>query len=158
MSECCWKTYQASKASKRIIDHIDHSLSDPYGLAHQDVRHQPLATRIWLSLDRPRHSYRAKVRLGQTAPLLQGQDTSGSDYSIPTRQRYVWVRPFHSYKAKVRLGQTTPLLQGHGMPGSDHSIPTGPWYVWVREKYGECGGDGGGNTRGESRGGMRKGQ
>ncbi|XP_070204631.1 potassium voltage-gated channel protein Shaw-like [Littorina saxatilis] len=61
VSECCWQTYQSSKASKRIIDHIDHSLRDPYGLAHQDVRNQPLATRIWLSLDRPQHSFRAKM-------------------------------------------------------------------------------------------------
>ena len=124
VSECCWKTYQASKASKRVIDHIDHSLSDPYGLAHQDVHHQPLATRIWLSLDRPQHSYRAKVRTAHTAALLKGQGMYGAYCSTPTGPRYVWSSTLqrsyrakvrmdelqHSYRAKVRLGQVTELL------------------------------------------------
>ncbi|KAL8612572.1 hypothetical protein ACOMHN_053637 [Nucella lapillus] len=63
VSECCWKTYQASKTSKRIIDHIDHSLSDPFHLSQNpdDSQRHSLATRIWLSLERPQHSFRAKM-------------------------------------------------------------------------------------------------
>ncbi|PVD31533.1 hypothetical protein C0Q70_06946 [Pomacea canaliculata] len=71
ISECCWKTYQSSKTSKCIIDHIDLSLSDPYGLAHQDAHHLfPLSTRLWLALEHPNHSLKAKVRADVSCLLV----------------------------------------------------------------------------------------
>jgi hypothetical protein len=62
ISECCWKTYQLSKACRGTIDHIDESMTEAYPeLLSRDRSQYPLATRIWLSLEKPDHTLLAKV-------------------------------------------------------------------------------------------------